>query len=76
MKVSSPIGELPFEPTRLRYSRTGIEMEGVMGAWPARVHIHRRDIPLLLKVAFGGGASRSAVTAFFGRARTASDRSS
>ncbi len=76
MKVSSPIGELPFEPTKLRYSRAGIEMEGVMGAWPARVQISGRDIPLLIKVAFGGTALRSAAAAVFGRRHTAPGRSS
>lgn len=74
MKVSSPIGELPFEPTSLRYSRTGIEMEGVMGAWPARVHISGRDIPRLVRVAFAGAALKSAVTTVFGRRRAAPDR--
>ncbi|MFJ6564241.1 hypothetical protein ACIQMV_31145 [Streptomyces sp. NPDC091412] len=76
MKVSSPIGELPFEPTKCRYTKAGIEMEGVMGAWPARVLISRKDIPLLLKVALGGPALKSAATTVFGRRRTARDRSS
>ncbi|MFF8927178.1 hypothetical protein ACF1AO_07920 [Streptomyces longwoodensis] len=76
MRVSSPIGELPFEPTSLRYNRTGIEMEGVMGAWPARVHISGKDIPQLVKVAFAAAALKSAVTTVFARRREASDQPS
>ncbi|MPY55873.1 hypothetical protein [Streptomyces spongiae] len=76
MKVSSPIGELPFEPTKLRYTRAGIELEGVMGAWPARVQISRKDIPRLIRVALGAAALRSAIVTVFGRRRTAHGRSS
>ena len=50
MKVSSPIGELPFTPRRLRYRNKAIELEGVMGAWPAQVQITFSDIPSLLKL--------------------------
>lgn len=76
MKVSSPIGELPFEPTGLRYTRAGIELDGVMGAWPARVQISGKDIPRLIKVALAGSAVRSAVITVFGRRGTARGRSS
>jgi hypothetical protein len=47
VKVSSPIGELPFEPRRLSVKDGGIEIQGVMGAWPARVHIGLSDLPAL-----------------------------
>lgn len=50
MKVSSPIGDLPFEPKRLRVHRSFIEVEGEMGAWPARVEITWSDLPALLRV--------------------------
>lgn len=50
MKVSSPIGELPFEPKKLRFRRGFVELEGVMGAWPARVEISLADAPALLRV--------------------------
>ena len=76
MKVSSPIGELPFEPTELRYTKAGIEMDGVMGAWPARVQISRKDIPRLIKAALAGSALKSAVSTVFGRRRTGRGRSS
>jgi hypothetical protein len=51
MKVSSPIGDLPFEPRHLAIRTRGIEITGVMGAWPARVQIGTSDIPALLRVA-------------------------
>ena len=47
MKVSSPIGELPFEPRRLRLSRHGLDIDGAMGAWPAHVHVDASDLPAL-----------------------------
>ncbi len=53
MKVSSPIGELPFEPTALRMRRGCIEVQGVMGAWPAHVVIEPADLPSLLRLAKG-----------------------
>jgi hypothetical protein len=43
MKVSSPVGEFPFEPDRLRREGTRIALEGRMGAWPARVEFEPRD---------------------------------
>lgn len=47
MKVSSPIGELPFAPQRLRLSRRGLDIDGAMGAWPAHVHVDASDLPAL-----------------------------
>ncbi len=51
MKVSSPIGELPFEPRTVRLHRNGIRVDGMMGAWPAQVTITTADIPSLARVA-------------------------
>ena len=50
MRVSSPIGELPFEPTQLRYRGGTLEMDGRMGEWPARVVIEPSDLPPLLRL--------------------------
>jgi hypothetical protein len=50
MKVSSPIGELPFEPRKLTVRPGGIQIEGAMGAWPARVQIGARDLPALARL--------------------------
>lgn len=50
MKVTSPIGELPFEPRRITVSRAGIDIDGVMGAWPAHVHLDASDLPALARL--------------------------
>lgn len=50
MKVSSPIGELPFEPRKLTVRPGGIQIEGAMGAWPAYVQIDARDLPALARL--------------------------
>lgn len=44
MKVSSPIGDLPFKPTRLYIKDGAIHMVGSMGAWPAHIQINMSDI--------------------------------
>lgn len=56
MRVSSPIGDLPFEPRRLRWRGRGLEIEGVMGAWPARVRITGADLPTLGRLVAGPAA--------------------
>ena len=43
MKVSSPIGDLPFKPTSISLKEGAIHMEGKMGAWPAHVQIDLSD---------------------------------
>jgi hypothetical protein len=50
MTVSSPIGELPFEPRKLTVGPGGIQIEGAMGAWPAHVQIGVRDLPVLARL--------------------------
>jgi len=50
MRVSSPIGELPFEPKRLRVVGREVHITGEMGAWPAKVVIDASDLPSLLKI--------------------------
>ena len=50
MRVSSPIGELPFEPRRARLGRDGLHVEGAMGAWPAHVHVGPADLPALARL--------------------------
>jgi hypothetical protein len=49
MKVSSPVGDFPFEVKRLRVRSDGLHVEGSMGAWPSRVVIGVRDVPSLLQ---------------------------
>jgi hypothetical protein len=50
MRVSSPIGDLPFEPRRIHVSRGGVEIDGAMGAWPAHVHVDAGDLPALARL--------------------------
>ena len=51
MKVTSPIGEMPFKAGRARVSRKGIVIEGSMGAWPAKVTVSASDAPQILRIA-------------------------
>jgi hypothetical protein len=51
MKVSSPVGDFPFEVKRLRVRSGGLHLEGSMGAWPARVVIGPTDVPALIRIA-------------------------
>lgn len=50
MKVSSPVGEFPFEPKRIEFEEGGLVVHGSMGAWPATVRIDPADVPSLLRV--------------------------
>jgi hypothetical protein len=50
MKVSSPVGEFPFEPTRLEVDDSGLVVHGLMGAWPATVRVERSDLPVLVRL--------------------------
>ncbi len=43
MKVSSPVGEFPFEPERVRLAGGRLRLEGRMGAWPAQVELGPAD---------------------------------
>lgn len=50
MKVSSPVGEFPFEAKRLRVERGRMVMEGSMGAWPAKVEIEPKDLLMMARL--------------------------
>jgi hypothetical protein len=63
MTVSSPIGELPFEPRKLTVGPGGLQIEGAMGAWPAHVQIGLRDLPALARLlAWPAAVTATAVT--------------
>jgi len=51
MKVTSPVGEFPFELTRITVTRGRVTVEGAMGAWPSRIELEPRDFvqPVLLR---------------------------
>ena len=44
MKVSSPVGEFPFEARKLTISGGRMVLQGSMGAWPARVELEPKDL--------------------------------
>jgi hypothetical protein len=48
--VTSPIGDFPFTPRKVRLDGASIVLEGAMGAWPATVRVEPRDIPELIRV--------------------------
>lgn len=62
MKVSSPIGELPFEPRKLTVRAGGIQIEGAMGASQAYVQIDARDLPALARLLARPAAVTAAAT--------------
>jgi hypothetical protein len=68
MKVSSPVGDFPFEPRSMRYENGGLVVEGAMGAWPATIRVGPADVPVILRViprpvvAIVGGVLALAVT--------------
>ena len=51
MKVSSPVGEFPFEPRALSLRERRLRLDGAIGAWPAHVEIGAADLPPLLRLA-------------------------
>ncbi|HTZ24322.1 MAG TPA: hypothetical protein VMC83_10040 [Streptosporangiaceae bacterium] len=59
MKVSSPVGDFPFEPLRLKAGAGHLTLEGQVGAWPARVEFTPGDIVALARAA----GARAAVPA-------------
>jgi hypothetical protein len=68
VRVSSPIGDLPFEPRALRLRAGSLQIDGVMGAWPAQVSIGLSDVPALLRLLAKPAAVVGAVLAFTGAA--------
>ena len=50
MKVSSPVGEFPFEARSLRVRNGRLVLEGSMGAWPARVEMEPADALHLIRL--------------------------
>jgi hypothetical protein len=62
MKVSSPVGDFPFEPLRLKVGPGHLTLEGQVGAWPARVEFAPGDLVSLARAA-GGRAAVPALAA-------------
>ncbi len=56
MKVSSPVGDFPFEPLRLKVTPGHLTLEGQVGAWPARVEFAPGDLVSLARAAGASAA--------------------
>jgi hypothetical protein len=50
MKVSSPVGDFPFEADEIGLERGHLVIRGSMGAWPARIEIGPEDVPRLVRL--------------------------
>jgi hypothetical protein len=56
MKVSSPVGDFPFEPLQVTVKPGHLTLEGQVGAWPARVEFEPKDVVTLARAAGPWGA--------------------
>lgn len=50
MRINSPIGNLPFEPRRLRVAQGHLLLDGSLGAWPTTVQIGLSDIQSIIRI--------------------------
>ncbi len=53
MRVSSPIGDLPFEITAVRREGRGLVVEGRLGTWGSEIHMDASDVPMLARALRG-----------------------
>ena len=49
MRVSSPIGDLPFEVEAVRIEGRELVVEGRLGAWGSRIHVGPEDVSTLAR---------------------------
>ncbi len=49
MRVSSPIGDLPFEVDAVRLEGREVVVDGRLGAWESRIHVGPDDVPMLAR---------------------------
>jgi hypothetical protein len=49
MRVSSPIGDLPFEIDAVRVEGRELVVEGRLGTWQSRIHVGAGDVPMLAR---------------------------
>jgi hypothetical protein len=49
MRVTSPIGDLPFEVTAVRREGRELVVEGSLGAWRSQIHVGAGDVPMLAR---------------------------
>ena len=50
MKVSSPVGDFPFELERVEVHGRNVVIHSRMGAWPSSVEVSPKDMWPLLKI--------------------------
>lgn len=68
MRVSSPVGEFPYEISSARLQDAELVLDGQMGAWPSQVALSSHDLIALarafrLPLALAGGAIAVAMIA-------------
>ena len=51
MRVSSPVGEFPFEPVTVLVRGDRLRIEGRVGGWPAHVEMGADDLFRLARLA-------------------------
>jgi hypothetical protein len=67
MKVTSPIGDLPFTVRGVSVRGGHVVVDGELGAWRSRVEIGPRDLPMLARglrgplLAIGAGIAAIAI---------------
>lgn len=49
MRVTSPIGDLPFAVEAVRIEGRELVVDGRLGAWRSRIHIEAADVPMLAR---------------------------
>jgi hypothetical protein len=72
VRVSSPIGDLPFEVDAVRLQGGEVVVEGRLGAWESRIHVGRDDVPMLaraLRVPLAAAAAAGLAAYLIGRRR-------
>jgi hypothetical protein len=50
MKIFSPIGNVPFTPTRLQLKKGLLTLHGSMGAWPTSIQFELSDVPAFIRL--------------------------
>jgi hypothetical protein len=65
MKVTSPIGELPFTVLGVTFEDGHVVVRGELGAWRSRIELGGEDVPMLARALRGpliaAGAAAAAV---------------
>jgi hypothetical protein len=49
VRVTSPIGDLPFEVEAVRIEGRELVVDGRLGAWQSRIHVEAADVPMLAR---------------------------